>query len=141
MEEVVDESLAQRRFQMDLVLIFAAAALLLAILGIYGVISYSVALRTNEMGIRMALGAHGANILKLILGQAMTPVAIGIGGGLVTFLGAGRLMTGLLYGVAPMDGATIVSVVLILAGVAALASVVPARRASRVDPLVALRYE
>jgi len=89
----------------------------------------------------MALGAHGANILKLILGQAMTPVAIGIGGGLVTFLCAGRLMTGLLYGVATMDGATIVSVVLILAGVAALASVVPARRASRVDPLVALRYE
>jgi predicted permease len=141
MEEVVDESLAQRRFQMDLVLIFAATALLLATLGIYGVISYSVALRTNEMGIRMALGAHGSNILKMVLRQAMAPVAIGIGGGLVTFLAAGRLLAGLLYGVAPTDGATITSVVLILVTVAALASVVPARRASRVDPLVALRYE
>jgi predicted permease len=141
MEEVVDESLAQRRFQMDLVLIFAATALLLATLGIYGVISYSVALRTNEMGIRMALGAHGTNILGMVLRQAMVPVAIGIGGGLVTFLAAGRMLAGLLYGVAPTDGATIVSVVLILVTVAALASVVPARRASRVDPLVALRYD
>jgi predicted permease len=96
MEEVLDESLAQRRFQMDLVLMFAATALLLATLGIYGVISYSVALRTNEMGIRMALGAHGANILTMILRQAMTPVAIGIGGGLAAFLAAGRLMSGLL---------------------------------------------
>jgi predicted permease len=141
MEEVLDESLAQRRFQMDLVLMFAATALLLATLGIYGVISYSVALRTNEMGIRMALGAHGANILTMILRQAMTPVAIGIGGGLAAFLAAGRLMAGLLYGVAPVDGPTIESVVLILATVATLASVVPAWRASRVDPMIALRYE
>jgi ABC-type antimicrobial peptide transport system permease subunit len=141
MEEVLDESLAQRRFQMDLVLMFAATALLLATFGIYGVISYSVALRTNEMGIRMALGAHGANILTMILRQAMTPVAIGIGGGLAAFLAAGRLMAGLLYGVAPVDGPTIESVVLILATVATSASVVPAWRASRVDPMIALRYE
>jgi len=141
MQEAVGESLAQRRFQMDLILMFAATALLLAALGIYGVISYSVAVRTNEMGIRMALGARGDDILKMILRQAMMPVAVGASAGLLAFLVAGRLLAGLLYGVSPADGATIASVVLILAAVATFASLVPARRASRVDPIVALRYE
>jgi len=141
MQEVVGESMAQRRFQMDLVLIFACTALLLAALGIYGVISYSVALRTNEMGIRMALGACSADILKMVLRQAMMPVATGACVGLAAFLIAGRLLSGLLYGVSPVDGVTIASVLVILSGIAALASMVPARRASRVNPTVALRYE
>jgi len=141
MQEVVGESMAQRRFQMDLVLLFACTALLLAALGIYGVISYSVALRTNEMGIRMALGAYSGDILKMVLRQAMMPVATGACAGLVAFLIAGRLLAGLLYGVSAVDGVTIASVVLILSGVALFASMVPARRASRVNPTVALRYE
>jgi predicted permease len=141
MEQVVDESVAQRRFQMNLLLLFAVTALLLASLGIYGVVSYSVALRTNEMGIRMAIGACGSDLLKMILRQAMTPVAIGAGAGLIVALIVGRLFAGLLYGVAPADGITIASVILILGGVAALASLIPARRASRVNPMTALRYE
>ena len=141
MQEIIGESVSQRRFQMDLVLIFACTALLLAALGIYGVISYSVALRTNEMGIRMALGAYSADILKMVLRQAMMPVAIGAGIGLIAFFIAGRLLAGLLYGVSPVDGMTITSVVLILSGVAVFAGLVPARRASRVNPTVALRYE
>jgi predicted permease len=141
MDQVVDESVAQRRFQMNLIVIFALTALVLASLGIYGVVSYSVVLRTNEMGIRMAVGAGGADILKMILRQAMMPVAVGISGGLIVSLVVGRLLAGLLYGVAPVDTVTIGSVILILTGVAALASFVPARRASRVDPVIALRYE
>jgi putative ABC transport system permease protein len=141
MEQIVDESLAQRRFQMDLVLLFAISALVLASLGIYGVISYSVALRTNEMGIRMALGARGADILTMILRQGMAPAAVGLAAGLVASLGAGRLLSGLLFGVGPMDVVTIASVVATLGTVAALASLLPARRATRVDPMTALRYE
>ena len=141
MEQVVDASIAQRRFQMNLLLLFALTALLLASLGIYGVVSYSVALRTNEMGIRMAIGACGSDLLKMILRQAMTPVGIGAGTGLIVAVAVGRLFAGLLYGVAAVDGITIASVVLILGAVAALASVIPARRASRVNPVTALRYE
>jgi len=141
MEQVVDESLAQRRFQMNLILLFAVTALVLASLGIYGVVSYSVALRTNEMGIRIALGAAGTDVLKLILRQAMTPVVIGVSFGLMAFLIVGRLLAGLLYGVAPADAKTITTVTVILAVVAAFASLIPARRASRVDPVIALRYE
>jgi putative ABC transport system permease protein len=141
MEHIVDESLAQRRFQMNLVLLFALSALVLASLGIYGVVGYSVALRTNEMGIRIALGARGADILKMILGQGMAPVAVGLAGGLIASSAAERLLSGMLYGVAPVDTLTITSVVLALAAVAALASFIPARRATRVDPVTALRYE
>ena len=141
MQQIVDDSLAQRRFQMSLILLFAVGALVLASLGIYGVVSYSVASRTNEMGIRMALGARGADILSMILRQAMTPVAVGLAGGLATSLAAGRLLAGLLFGVAPTDTVTMASVVLTLAAVAVLASLIPARRATRVDPLTALRYE
>jgi ABC-type antimicrobial peptide transport system permease subunit len=141
MEQAVDESVAQRRFQMNLLLLFALTALLLASLGIYGVVSYSVTLRTNEMGVRMAIGACGSDILKMILRQAMVPVAIGAGGGLMVALIVGRVFAGLLYGVAPADAVTLVSVVLILGGVAAIASLIPARRASRLNPVTALRYE
>jgi predicted lysophospholipase L1 biosynthesis ABC-type transport system permease subunit len=141
MEQVLDESVAQRSFQMNLLIVFAFTALLLASMGIYGVVSYSVALRTNEMGIRMAIGARATDILKMILRQAMTPVAIGAFVGLAVSLIVARLFAGLLYGVAPTDGATIGGVVLILGGVAALASLIPARRASQVNPMSALRYE
>ncbi len=141
MDQVVDESVAQRRFQMNLILLFATMGLVLASLGIYGVVSYSVALRTNEMGIRMAVGACSGDILKMTLRQAMTPVAIGVVAGLIASIVVGRLLASFLFGVAPADITTMASVVMILAGVAASASFVPARRASRVDPMIALRYE
>jgi predicted permease len=141
MEEIVDESVAQRRFQMNLILLFAFAALVLASLGIYGVVSYSVALRTNEMGIRMALGARGSDVLMMIVREGMAPAVVGLCCGLGASLAAGRLLSGLLYGVAAVDTLTIVGVVLTLMAVAALASVIPARRATRVDPVTALRYE
>jgi predicted permease len=141
MEQIVDESLAQRRFQMDLVLLFAVSALVLASLGIYGVISYSVTLRTNELGIRMALGARGTDIVSMILRQGMAPAALGLAGGLIASLAAGRVLSGLLFGVTPVDIVTIASVVATLAAVAALASLIPARRAMHVDPMTALRYE
>ena len=141
MEQVVDESVAQRRFQMNLLLVFALTALLLARLGIYGVVSYSVTLRTNEMGVRMAIGARASDILKMILRQAMTPIAIGACAGLVVALIVGRLFAGLLYGVAPADAVTIGSVLLILGAVGTVASLIPALRASRVNPVTALRYE
>ena len=141
MEQVVDTSVAQRRFQMNLLLIFALTALLLASLGIYGVVSYSVAVRTNEVGVRMAIGARGSDILKMILRQAMTPVGIGACIGLLASLVVARLFAGLLYGVAPADAITIGSVVLTLGCVAAVASLIPALRASRVNPVTALHYE
>ncbi len=141
MQQVVDDSVAQRRFQMNLLLVFALTALLLASLGIYGVVSYSVTLRTNEMGVRMAIGARASDILKMILRQAMTPIAIGACAGLVVALIVGRLFSGLLYGVAPADAVTIGSVLLILGAVGTIASLIPALRASRVNPVTALRYE
>jgi putative ABC transport system permease protein len=141
MQQILDESLAQRRFQMWLIVLFGLAALALASLGIYGVVSYSVAMRTNEMGIRLALGAGNGQILQMVLRQAMTPVLVGLGGGLIASPAAGRLLAGLLYGVAPLDAVTIVAVVLTLAAVAAVAILIPAQRATRVEPIAALRYE
>jgi ABC-type antimicrobial peptide transport system permease subunit len=141
MEQVVDESVAQRRFQMNLLIVFAFTALLLASMGIYGVVSYSVALRTNEMGIRMAIGARAPDVLKMILRQAMTPVGMGAFVGLAVSLIVARLFAGLLYGVAPADAVTIISVVLILGTVAGIASLIPALRASRINPVAALRHE
>ena len=141
MEQAVDDSVAQRRFQMNLLLVFALTALLLASLGIYGVVSYSVTLRTNEMGVRMAIGAQASNIVRMIWRQAMTPVVIGACAGLVVALIVGRLFAGLLYGVAPADAVTIGSVLLILGAVGTVASLIPALRASRVNPVTALRYE
>jgi len=141
MEQIVDESVAQRRFQMNLILLFGGAALALASLGIYGVVSYSVVMRTNEIGIRMALGAHTAVILRTVLLQAMAPVAAGLACGLVASLATGRLLSGLLYGVRTTDAATIAGVVVTLLTVALFAGLIPARRAARVDPMTALRYD
>ena len=141
MAQIVDESVAQRRFQMTLILLFAAAALVLASLGIYGVVSYSVASRRNEMGIRVALGARGADIVRMILGQALAPVALGFAAGLAAALAAGRLMAGMLYGVSAMDAVTIGSVLATLGVVATMAALIPARRAVAVDPGRVLKYE
>jgi putative ABC transport system permease protein len=141
MEQLVAQSVAQRRFGMFLVGIFAVLALVLAVIGIYGVVSYSVAQRTNEIGVRMALGASATDVLKMVLKNGMTLALIGVGLGLAGAFAATRLMTSLLFEVKPTDVATfaIVSVGLIL--VALLACYLPARRAMKVDPLVALRYE
>jgi len=141
MDEVIASSLARRRFSMILLIVFAALALLLASVGIYGVISYVVGQRTHEIGIRMALGARQPDILRLILTGAGRLGVIGIGVGLVAALGLTRLMTNLLYGVGPNDPLTFIAVPAILISVALLASYLPARRATKVDPIVALRYE
>jgi putative ABC transport system permease protein len=141
MEQLVAQSVAQRRFGMSLVAIFAAIALVLAVIGIYGVVSYAVAQRTTEIGVRMALGASAMDVLKLVLRKGMTLALVGVGLGLVGAIAAARLMATMLFEVKPTDLVTfsIVTVGLIL--VALLACYVPARRAMKVDPLVALRDE
>jgi putative ABC transport system permease protein len=141
MEQVVDESVAQRRFQMTLILLFGLAAMMLACLGIYGVVSYSVASRTREMGIRMALGARSTDIVKMILRQALSSVAVGFCAGLAAALSAGRFMAALVYGVTPADTVTMAGVLVTLGFVATVATLIPARRATHVDPATALRYE
>lgn len=141
MEDIVAESVAQRRFQMSLVLLFAVVAVLLASLGIYGVVSYSVAQRTNEMGVRMALGARPAAIRHMVLRQNLLPVAIGLAAGVSASMALGRLLGSLLFGVSAGDPITILGVVGLLSAVAAAATLIPARRATHVDPVTALRYE
>ena len=141
MEDVVSASVAQQRLTMLLLTIFAAAALLLAAVGIYGVIAYSVTQRTQEIGIRMALGARNGDVLRMVVGQAMALSAVGILiGGAGAFL-LTRLMTKLLFNVTHGDPLTFVAVAALVGGVAAIASYVPGRRATRVDPVIALRAE
>ena len=141
MESHISDSMASRRFSMILLVIFAVLALLLASLGIYGVISYIAGQRTNEIGLRMALGAHQRDILLLILGRGGKLAAVGVAIGLAAALGLTRLMSNLLYGVAATDPVTFVGVALLLTVVALTACYIPARRAAKVDPIVALRYE
>jgi putative ABC transport system permease protein len=141
MEQILSTSLAFQRFSMLLMSIFAGLALILAAVGIYGVMAYYVAQRTHEIGIRMALGAHPANVLRMVIGQGMTLAAIGLAIGIVGALEATRLLASQLYGVKPADPVILAVVVALLALIALLACYIPARRASRVDPLVALRYE
>ena len=141
MQEIVAVSVAERRFQMDLVLLFGLVAALLASLGIYGVIWSSVAQRTGELGIRMALGALPSGIRWLVLRQCLGPVAGGLACGLIASGIAGRLLNSLLFGVSAVDPLTMGAVVVTLSGVAAAAGYVPARRATRVDPVTALRED
>ncbi len=141
LDESVSASVAQRRFQALLLVSFTAVALALALVGIYGVISYSVAQRTAEIGVRVALGAQPGNILALVLKQASVLILIGITGGLAGALGLSRYLSSSLFAIQPSDPATYASVAVLLASVALLACLVPARRAARVDPMVALQYE
>jgi putative ABC transport system permease protein len=141
MPDIVYTSVAQPRFQMVLLGLFGSLALLLAAVGIYGVISYSVVQRTHEIGIRMSLGAQPGQILQLVIGQGAKLALAGIALGGAAALGLTRWMMSLLYEVSPSDPLTFVGVAVVLALVAIAACYIPARRAMRVDPMTALRYE
>jgi putative ABC transport system permease protein len=141
MQQLVKDSVSTRRVTLILLGIFSALALVLAAIGIYGVISYSVAQRTHEIGIRMALGADGGGVLRMILAQGVKIAGAGVIIGLAASLGLTRLMAKLLFSVSAADPLTFAAVAIVLAGVAMLACYIPARRALRVDPIIALRYE
>jgi putative ABC transport system permease protein len=141
MEQVMAESVSGRRFNMTLLIAFAALALVLAAVGVYGVMNYSVMLRRRELGIRIALGARAVDVLRLILGQGLALTLIGVGVGLAGAYGLTRLMASLLYGVPATDSLTFISVSGVLVAVGILASYLPARRATKVDPMIALRSE
>ena len=141
MEQLLAESLGQRKLSVILLGVFAAVAMVLAAVGLYGVISYSVTQRTNEIGIRLALGAEQRDIFKMVVGQGLTLTVLGIGFGLVGAFALTRVMESLLFGVTSTDPAIFVIVPLTLTGVSLGACFVPARRATRVDPMIALRYE
>ncbi len=141
MSEIVDQSIAARRFSMILLGIFAGLALALSGVGIYGVIAYISSQRTHEIGIRMALGATSGDVLRMVLGQGALLIAAGVAIGLVASVAGARLMSGMLFGVGAFDALTYAAVAVVLAAIALLACAIPARRAMRVDPMVALRYE
>jgi putative ABC transport system permease protein len=141
MVEVMGESVEARRFNMLLLGVFSAVAMLLAAVGIYGVMSYTVAQRTREIGVRIALGARSRDVIRMVVGRGMLLTSIGAAAGLALSLALTRLMSGMLFGVGANDPLTFAIVSLLLAGVALLACYIPARRAARVDPMVALRTE
>jgi putative ABC transport system permease protein len=141
LEQLAGESILVRRFFMILLLVFAALALMLAAVGIYGVMSYVASQRTHEIGIRMALGAQTGDVLKLIIGNGMVLTLIGVSAGLLGAFALTRLLAGVLFGVTATDGLTFVTVSAGLIAVALLACYIPARRAAKIDPLTALRYE
>jgi putative ABC transport system permease protein len=141
MDEIRAESVAPERLNLTLLSIFAGIALVLAIVGIYGVMSYSVTQRTREIGIRMAIGAQPRDVFKMVMGQGMMLALMGVAFGLVGAFGLTRLMATMLFGVEPTDPATFASIAVLLTAVALLACYVPGRRATKVDPVVSLRYE
>jgi ABC-type antimicrobial peptide transport system permease subunit len=140
-DQLLSSMVAQRRFSMALLGIFAALALVLGVVGVYGVTSYLVTQRTREVGVRLALGAQPSQVVGLVVRQGMTVAAIGLVGGLVGALIAGRFMTGLLYDVSPHDFATLAGVTAVIALATLAANWVPALRAAHVDPLTALRSD
>jgi putative ABC transport system permease protein len=140
-EESVSETLAERSFYSFSLIILASVAVFLALIGIYGVMAYSVGRRTHEIGIRIALGAERPEVLRLVMGQGLRLALLGGAAGLAGAFPLTRFLSGLLYGVQPTDVATLVGASVLLLGVAMLACYIPARRATKVDPMVALRYE
>jgi putative ABC transport system permease protein len=141
MDDLVDESVAPRRFALALIGLFAGLALLVASIGIYGVISYSVTERTQEFGLRMALGAMRGDVLQMVLWRGLRMVAVGIAAGALGALAVTRVLSGYLFGVTGHDPATFAAVAGISIAVAVAACAIPALKATRVDPMVALRYE
>ena len=143
MEDLIAQSpaAALHRYPAWLISVFALTALLLAVVGLYGIVSYSVSQRTREIGIRMALGAPRGDVLKLILRDGARLAAIGIGAGVIAAVLAGYVLRSLLFGIAPWDPVTLLIVTAILSGVGLFASYMPARRAARLDPMKALHYE
>jgi putative ABC transport system permease protein len=141
MDEIRAESVAPERLNLTLLSLFAGIALVLAIVGIYGVMSYSVTQRTHEIGIRMAIGAQPRDVFRMVIGPGMMLALIGVGCGLLGAFGLTRLMTTMLFGVEPTDPATFAAIAVLLSAVALVACYVPGRRATKVDPVVSLRYE
>jgi putative ABC transport system permease protein len=141
MEELVSRSVAQPRFVLLLLGLFAVLAMVLAAVGIYGVMSYSVTQRTHEIGIRVALGASSTDVLRMVVGQGLALTAAGVAIGVVGSLAITRVMESMLYGVGARDWETYVVITGLLGVVAVMASLIPARRATKVDPMEALRYE
>jgi ABC-type antimicrobial peptide transport system permease subunit len=138
---LVADSVANRRFEMDLLLLFAASALLLAGLGVYGVVTYSVVQRYREIGLRMALGAQRGNVYRLVLRDGLLPVAVGAFAGVAITFASTRLLTGLLFGVSPYDPWLSAGAVSLLLAAGTAACLLPARRAAQVEPMEALRSE
>jgi putative ABC transport system permease protein len=141
MEHIVSESVTEPRFNLFLLGLFGAIALLLSAAGIYGVTAYTVTQRTHELGIRVALGAQVSDVLKLVLGQGMAVIGMGLVIGLAAAFGLMRVLRSLLFGVGENDPLTFAAITLVLLFVALLACYLPARRATKVDPMIALRYE
>jgi putative ABC transport system permease protein len=141
MDQLMADSVAAPRFRTTLVAIFALVGLALAAIGIYGVMAYVVAERTHELGLRVALGATARDVVTMVLRETLALAAVGLAAGLAGALAATRLIGTLLFGIAPTDPATFAAIAAVIAGTALAASYVPARRAMRVDPMVALRHE
>ncbi|PYQ17872.1 MAG: hypothetical protein DMF81_26600 [Acidobacteria bacterium] len=141
MEELVSASVGQPRFRTALLAVFSILALVIASIGVYGVMNYLVIQRTREFGIRLAVGATEGDVLRLVLGRAAALIVAGLCLGLLGSVVLARLIASLLYGVTPLDSLTFAAVSLLLSAVALFASYIPARRATRIDPTVALRYE